>query len=54
MVCEYHPHKPVDHDGCTGAAMPCMNPETAHGRANSKKQERQRENIADRYRREQS
>jgi hypothetical protein len=49
-VCEYHPHKPEGHDGCTGAGMPCLNPETAHGRANLRYQERQRHNTEERHR----
>jgi hypothetical protein len=23
-VCEEHPNKPMDHEGCAGAGMPCI------------------------------
>jgi hypothetical protein len=46
FVCEDHPTKPMNHDDCGGAGMPCENPNTEHGRAHKKDRERQAERDA--------
>jgi len=32
LVCENHPHLPMNHDEDCGAGAPCLNPRCPHGR----------------------